>query len=163
MSNKSQLIRDYHGKHPNASPLEIANALGKKGLKVKNTYVSLILFKLRNEGEPGPVGRPRVEGVTTKVAKTSKVVAKAPKAKIAKAPKAAVKLANAPKAKIAKVAKPKRVAAKAKMVFQEMELAGLLAQQLKVVEGNIEELNRLRERLDMVEAKAQEAVTQAQA
>lgn len=161
MSNKSQLIRDYHGKHPNASPLEIANALGKKGLKVKNTYVSLILFKLRNEGEPGPVGRPRVEGVTPKAPKAK--VAKAPKAKIAKAPKAAVKLANAPKAKIAKVAKPKRVAAKAKMVFQEMELAGLLAQQLKVVEGNIEELNRLRERLDMVEAKAQEAVTQAQA
>jgi hypothetical protein len=148
--NLSKLIRDYHGKHPNARPKEIAIALLKKGHEVSNTYVSLILFKLRTEGQPGPVGRPRVEGVT-------------PKAPKAKAPKAAVKLAKAPKAKIAKVVKPKRVATKAKEVFQEMELKGLLAQQLKLVEGNIEELNRLRERLDMVEAKAQEAMTQAQA
>ena len=158
--NLSKLIRDYHGKHPNARPKEIAIALLKKGHEVSNTYVSLILFKLRTEGQPGPVGRPRVEGVTPKAPK-----AKAPKAavKLAKAPKAAVKLAKAPKAKIAKVVKPKRVATKAKEVFQEMELKGLLAQQLKLVEGNIEELNRLRERLDMVEAKAQEAMTQAQA
>lgn len=153
--NLSKLIRDYHGKHPEARPKEIAMALNKKGHEVSNTYVSLILFKLRTEGEPGPVGRPVG---TVKTAKAPK----APKAKVVKAPKA-----KAPKAKVVKAPKApkasKRVVVKAKSVLASMNLSDAVAQQIKLIESNIQELNNLRDRLVMVEAKAQEAVKEAQA
>lgn len=41
-TNKSQVVRDYIAKHPNAGPTEVANALAKKGTKVAPSLVSRI-------------------------------------------------------------------------------------------------------------------------
>ena len=44
--NKTQLVRDYFAKHPDAGPTEVAEALKK--YKISPAYVSNIKFKIRH-------------------------------------------------------------------------------------------------------------------
>jgi hypothetical protein len=52
--NKSKAIRDYKSKNDGAGPKEIAEALGKDGVKVTPAFVSTVLSNDRRKaGKPG--------------------------------------------------------------------------------------------------------------
>ncbi|WP_254508159.1 hypothetical protein [Anatilimnocola floriformis] len=53
--NKSSSIRDYKAANPDASPKEIAEALGKTGLDVSPQFVSTVLSNAKKKG--GKVGK----------------------------------------------------------------------------------------------------------
>lgn len=66
--NKSQLIREYATKHPNAGPTEIARELTNQGIKITPPLVSNVLgaAKKKKGGKRKKVGRP-AEVVSDKV------------------------------------------------------------------------------------------------
>jgi cobalamin biosynthesis protein CobT len=69
--NKSQLVRDYLGKNPKATPKSIAIALGQQGVVVTPNYVSIVKFqmkRLRGRGRRPVVVAP--DAVETKPVET---------------------------------------------------------------------------------------------
>lgn len=58
-TNRSAAIRNYLSKHPNAKPREVAEKLAAKGVKVSNTYVSVVKSKMTGEQ-----GRPAIRTAT---------------------------------------------------------------------------------------------------
>jgi hypothetical protein len=55
--NKSEAIRKYKEGHSNAGPKEIAEALGKDGVKVTPQFVSTVLSNDKRKGGKGRRGR----------------------------------------------------------------------------------------------------------
>ncbi len=53
--NKTAIVRDYMAKHPNASPLEVAEALKAHGISA--SYVSNIKIKLKKRTRQRPSTR----------------------------------------------------------------------------------------------------------
>src|SRR5262245_53046343 len=55
--NKSQVIRDYYARHPQAKPKEVVAALAEKNIKVKTQIVSTVRYNMKKK--TGGSGRGR--------------------------------------------------------------------------------------------------------
>lgn len=53
--NKSQHIRDYKEKYPNAGPASISDALSKRGLEISAQFVSTVLSQAGMTNKDSPV------------------------------------------------------------------------------------------------------------
>jgi hypothetical protein len=51
--NKSAAIRDYKSSHKDAGPKQVAEALGKEGIKVTPAFVSTVLSNDKRRGRKG--------------------------------------------------------------------------------------------------------------
>ena len=67
--NKSQVIREYLSKNPDASPKQVVEALGAEGIEVSEGLASNVKYTSRNR-VGGPRRRGRPPGRTARVARS---------------------------------------------------------------------------------------------